>query len=65
MRLFSDPRFAPDTQAAPKPGASPARRGADANQRAKQNVTVSMMFRQQLDQLVEDLNRGLAKGLAG
>ena len=27
----------------------------------RQNVTVSMMFRQQLDQLVEDLNRTLAQ----
>jgi len=31
--------------------------GVADNQRAKQNVTVSMMFRQQLDQLVEDLNK--------
>lgn len=56
--LFSDPRFAPDTQAqAPRSGASPPPRRGETNQRAKQNITVSMMFRQQLDQLVEDLNR--------
>lgn len=59
--LFSDPRFAPDTQAQAqgRPGGSPPpRRGAtDSSQRAKQNITVSMMFRQQLDRLVEDLNR--------
>ncbi|CAJ1390721.1 unnamed protein product [Effrenium voratum] len=57
--LFSDPRFAPDMQAQAaqsRPGAPPAKRG-EPNQRAKQNVTVSVMFRQQLDQLVEDLNR--------
>jgi len=55
--LFSDPRFAPDTQAVRSGGSPPPRRGADASQRAKQNITVSMMFRQQLDRLVEDLNR--------
>lgn len=58
--LFSDPRFTPDMQGQPsagRAGPSPTKRAPEPNQRAKQNVTVSMMFRQQLDQLVEDLNR--------
>lgn len=68
--LFTDPRFAPEL-AAPgaargaaakgRAGASTLQRGTSSgavdSQRAKQNVTVSMMFRQQLDQLVEDLNK--------
>eukprot|EP00931_Biecheleriopsis_adriatica_P076367 TRINITY_DN5007_c0_g4_i1.p1 TRINITY_DN5007_c0_g4~~TRINITY_DN5007_c0_g4_i1.p1 ORF type:complete len:1783 (-),score=512.44 TRINITY_DN5007_c0_g4_i1:78-4991(-) len=60
--LFTDPRFAPELQAAAASpanrGAAAPRRGADSSgQRAKQNVTVSMMFREQLNQLVDDLNR--------
>lgn len=62
--LFMDPRFAPElavqgTPAARGSTSSTMRRSAAGvdNQRAKQNVTVSMMFRQQLDQLVEDLNK--------
>uniref|UniRef100_A0A7S4RTN0 Myosin motor domain-containing protein n=1 Tax=Alexandrium monilatum TaxID=311494 RepID=A0A7S4RTN0_9DINO len=66
--LFSDPRFNPDMAAgaaggagrggaAPKRGAVAGRGNAAGGERAKQNVTVSMMFRQQLDQLVEDLNK--------
>lgn len=64
--LFTDGRFAPELagtaagpKAAPKsrPGAAGTRGAGPDNQRAKQNVTVSMMFRQQLDQLVEDLNQ--------
>ncbi|CAE7667888.1 XI-K [Symbiodinium pilosum] len=56
--LFSDPRFTPDMQGqVARAAPSPPKRGPESNQRAKQNVTVSMMFRQQLDQLVEDLNR--------
>ena len=43
LRLFSDPRFAPETQA--KAGASPARRGADANQRAKPGTCFSSSLR--------------------
>mmetsp|Transcript_75596 Transcript_75596/g.149412 ORF Transcript_75596/g.149412 Transcript_75596/m.149412 type:complete len:1015 (+) Transcript_75596:70-3114(+) len=61
--LFSDPLFAGD-KAAPGSGikASPQRaavssRGKATSDRAKQNVTVSMMFRQQLEQLVQDLNK--------
>mmetsp|Transcript_112673 Transcript_112673/g.313389 ORF Transcript_112673/g.313389 Transcript_112673/m.313389 type:complete len:1773 (-) Transcript_112673:269-5587(-) len=70
-KIWSDPRFAPELGggsagpagrgggAAPKRLAAGAsgRGGAGGSERAKQNVTVSMMFRQQLDQLVEDLNR--------
>jgi len=66
--LFIDPRFAPEMatgaaaggKGAAKAGARPAggRGGGDAGgARAKQNVTVSLNFRQQLDQLVEDLNK--------
>jgi len=64
--LFSDPRFAPESGTAgtrssgATGGADPSKRrsmGGPDNPRAKQNVTVSMMFRQQLDQLVDDLNK--------
>jgi len=61
--LFTDARFAPELAVAgagAKAGAKAkpmGRAGTGDTQRAKQNVTVSMMFRQQLDQLVEDLNR--------
>jgi len=68
--LFTDPQFAPE--AAASSGGGGAGRGAGLAGRkpavgrgagggggggGKQNVTVSMMFRQQLDQLVEDLNK--------
>merc|ERR1719162_1274505 len=63
--MFTNPLFAPElagggagakAAAKSRPGAGSRASGTD-NQRAKQNVTVSMMFRQQLDQLVEDLNK--------
>lgn len=66
-KLFTDPLFAPEQAqaAAPARGAGGVARrttaamgrGSADTGRAKQNVTVSMMFRQQLDQLVEDLNK--------
>lgn len=64
--LFTSPLFAPELAApsgaaAGRPGAAGAaalrRPGADGGGRAKQNVTVSMAFRQQLDKLVVDLNK--------
>jgi len=64
--LFTDPRFAPEL--AQKSGADSGkdkrltrRRSSsgmpDVEQRQKSNVTLSMMFREQLDKLVEDLNK--------
>lgn len=55
--LFSDPKFAPDAQNAKKPAPKAEGRSTGGGGRAKQNVTVGMMFRMQLDQLVEDLNK--------
>ncbi|CAE7528777.1 rtcb [Symbiodinium necroappetens] len=60
-RLFTDNRFSPETKPAAS-GARPLRRqstrtGTDDQRRERQNVTVSMMFREQLDRLVEDLNK--------
>ncbi|CAE7225641.1 rtcb [Symbiodinium sp. CCMP2592] len=60
-KLFTDPRFSPETKPAAG-GPRPLRRqstrtGADDQRRERQNVTVSMMFREQLDRLVEDLNK--------
>jgi len=59
--LFTDPKFAPEAAAAggaasrkTSVGGPAAKAGSD---RAKSNVTVSMMFRQQLDKLVDDLNK--------
>jgi len=61
--LFSDPLFTGDKaasgagiKASPQRPAAPAR-GKATSDRAKQNITVSMMFRQQLEQLVQDLNK--------
>lgn len=57
-RLFTDPRFAPPEQAPARgAGARSARRGSRQEERQRQNVTVSMMFREQLERLVEDLNK--------
>ncbi|CAE8729512.1 unnamed protein product, partial [Polarella glacialis] len=64
QKVFTDPRFSPE-QKAPAGGAadkSRARRtssqmGMDGPKRERQNVTVGMMFREQLDRLVEDLNK--------
>lgn len=69
--LFTDPRFASELNAdsgEKSAGAAAGGRGrgraplrgsaaAGKEQRAKQNVTVSMNFRAQLDRLVEDLNK--------
>ena len=59
-KLFTDPRFSPET----KPTGTGSRtlrrqgtRSVDDQRRERQNVTVSMMFREQLDRLVEDLNK--------
>eukprot|EP00927_Polykrikos_kofoidii_P069125 TRINITY_DN6450_c0_g3_i1.p1 TRINITY_DN6450_c0_g3~~TRINITY_DN6450_c0_g3_i1.p1 ORF type:complete len:1904 (+),score=486.14 TRINITY_DN6450_c0_g3_i1:65-5713(+) len=46
----------PKTRSAPGAAARPGAGGGDGG-RAKQNVTVSMVFRQQLDKLVDDLNQ--------
>lgn len=64
--LFTDPRFngmkgaekapAPNTSSKRKSGAGRTAK-ADGDQRQRQNVTVGMMFREQLDKLVEDLNK--------
>eukprot|EP00930_Biecheleria_cincta_P069554 TRINITY_DN57282_c0_g1_i1.p1 TRINITY_DN57282_c0_g1~~TRINITY_DN57282_c0_g1_i1.p1 ORF type:complete len:1652 (+),score=454.86 TRINITY_DN57282_c0_g1_i1:128-5083(+) len=65
-KLFTDPRFAPETSqkglGAAGSGAAArrpkARAGAgDDHRGGRQNVTVSMMFREQLERLVDDLNK--------
>ncbi|CAK0802707.1 unnamed protein product [Prorocentrum cordatum] len=59
--LFSDAKFAPELRSAGGSAAGAKSRAAPkaaaGSERAKQHVTVSMMFRSQLDQLVEDLNQ--------
>eukprot|EP00913_Durusdinium_trenchii_P000101 g90.t1 len=55
-RLFTDPRFAPP-EAAPRTKVATNRRQSRPEERQRQNITVSMMFREQLERLVEDLNK--------
>ena len=61
-KLFTDPRFSPENKpetkaAAGRPLRRQSTRNPDDQRRERQNVTVSMMFREQLDRLVEDLNK--------
>ncbi|CAE7654657.1 XI-F [Symbiodinium pilosum] len=58
-KLFTDPRFSPEAKPAggPRPLRRQTTRNMDDQRRERQNVTVSMMFREQLDRLVEDLNK--------
>jgi len=63
-RLFTEARFAPEASQK-QPAAATARGGRAVAQRrpggapeaARNNMTVSYMFREQLDKLVEDLNK--------
>ncbi|CAJ1423783.1 unnamed protein product, partial [Effrenium voratum] len=56
-RLFTDPRFAPPEKPSAGDRGPARRRQSTREDRQRQNVTVSMMFREQLDRLVEDLNK--------